>query len=342
MDRAHSEAEAGNRARFSAQKRNLFETWYLKWNHLESETAGWIRYTLFHSDSRPSEAAVWAIFVDARHPERTVCIKQNHPLADVALSDGGLRISIGKDGASGIRHGEAWGHVKGGGSEMSWRLASQGEATLVKHIPWPLYSMPVPTTKFLAPHCWYPASGTVTVDGRRIDLDRVPAHQAHFWGTRQAHAWTWGNCSTFREDPDFGFEGISGRVKVGPLHVPAMSSFSFRWEGVVHRSNQLLRSWLNRSRSDLTEWRFSARAGGLRFVGALSARPDEMILYRHVDPDGAPRHSHNHFFADLDLRIERKQKGGWREIKRLTAERSAAFEVAQSDRDPRVTRFIQP
>jgi hypothetical protein len=102
------------------------------------------------------------------------------------------------------------------------------------------------------------------------------------------------------------------------------------------RSNSLGRVLLNRSRNDLEHWEFEATAGKFVFRGDIRSRSEDMILYRHVDPDGDSRYSHNNFCADACIRLFRNGK----EIKKFSAERSAAFEVAGPERDPRVSQVI--
>jgi hypothetical protein len=333
MAAALSAGESANMVRWTPKRPNFFETYYLKWQDLRTVTAGWVRYTICKSARNNSEAAVWCAFIDGKDPSRNVLLKECFPFTSVHCARERFSLTIGD---SGINHRRAWGSLEKGGRRLAWNVETTTEELICRHVPWPFHRGILPPTKFVAPFCWSRLSGAISVDGETLLLDRVPAHQGHFWGTKQVASWTWGNCGSFREDSEFGFEGISGRVSLGRFKPPPLNSFAFYWEGRCLRSNSLGRVLLNRSRNDLEHWEFEATAGKFVFRGDIRSRSEDMILYRHVDPDGDSRYSHNNFCADACIRLFRNGK----EIKKFTAERSAAFEVAGPERDPRVSQVI--
>lgn len=329
--------ESLNLTRYRPNRANYFETYYIMWNDLEQGHAGWVRYTLYRSSKERSEAAVWGIFIDHKHPERNVAIKDVLPFEAASFDTERFRLDIGR---SGMTQEAAWGEVASGDQRMSWRLTTAEEGPDLQHFPPLLYRTPVPTTKFLAPSGWYGVGGTVTVNGQTIEIRNARAQQAHFWGTKQVEAWTWGNCALFKEDPDFAFEGVVGYLKRG---LPPMAMFLFRFEGKTYACNSLLQCFVtNKSRHTMDGWTFEARHGELRFKGQMRSTPAQMVLYKHVDPDGQARYSHNDLNASLTIEVQSKQAGRWETFKTFTADRAAKFEVAQPEHDPRVTTVVEP
>jgi hypothetical protein len=332
-----ADKDALNLTRSRPEKRNFFETYYVMWNDLAAGHAGWVRYTLYHSSTQPSECAVWGIFVDHAHPERNVAIKQVFPYEKAVYRTDAFRLEIE---GSGITSGAAWGEVASGEQRMSWDLTTAQEGPAVLPFPPLLYNAPVPTTKFLAPSCWYEVQGTVVVNGQTVEVRNAKAQQAHFWGTKQVEAWTWGNCALFQEDPDFAFEGVVGYLKRG---LPPLSVFTFRYEGKTYQCNSMLQAFVtSKTENTMDGWRFEATHGELRFKGEMRSTPEQMVLYRHHDPDGLVRHSHNDLNATLTIEVQRKGARGWETAKTYHADRSAKFEVAQPEQDPRVTMIVEP
>lgn len=328
---------AENLPRWAGAPRDFFEVYYVKWNDLETGSAGWVRYTFFGGKPFAAECGVWGIFVDPADPESAFAAKATYPAAAASLADRRFEIVIGD---SGITNERAWGTVRdAAGRQMRWDLRVAEAGPMVRHIPAPLRRGPLPSTKFVAPEAWNALAGTVEIDGRTIAVDGAVGHQAHFWGGRQVEAWTWGNCGAFREDPSFRFEGVVGFMK---RRLPPMTCLFFQWEGRLYELNGLLGSFTaNSTAQTLDRWEFAGRTGDLRFRGTMRGRPERMFLYRHYDPDGAPRHSHNDFTADLAITIDRREGRRWREVAAFHADGTAAFEVAQPERDPRVTREVE-
>lgn len=327
-------AELDNLTRWQNKKRDFFETYYIKWNDCQQNYAGWVRYTLYSSTSHQPEAAVWGTFIDFKDPSKRISIKETFPLEKAEISRDCFRLIIG---SSGITHREAWGEVSANNVRLSWKLRAEDEGLMVRHIPWPLYRGSLPPTKFVAPLCWYPLSGEVIVNEQALSIKGSPAHQGHFWGTKQVSAWTWGNCSSFQDDPTFKFEGVVGMMRHGNVELPPVRSFFFHWEDKLYACNDVITAFfINQSQHDLCKWEFQAKSGNLLFVGEMKSSPEDMIVYRFQDPDGELRYSHNNFKADLKIEIYRLNGSDRQKIKTVTAEGTAAFEVAQPQLDSRV------
>jgi hypothetical protein len=326
---------AANMPRVTTAGNDFFEVYYVKWNDLANRTAGWVRYSFFRGRTFTSEFGLWGIFLDQSRPGAVFAAKVTYPAHAAKLAGNRFAITTAE---AGITNDRLWGTVRDRtGRTMRWDLDITSHGPTIRHIPAPLRRGPLP--KFVAPDCWNVLAGEVELDGLVVPVRDAVGHQAHFWGARQVSAWTWGNCSAFREDPTFRFEGVVGFLGTG---WPPLAALFFDWDGHVYEVNGLLDAALaNTSRHTLERGDFVARRGHLRFEGTLRARPERMVLYRHYDPNGTPRHSHNDLAADLTIVIRRRERRRWRTVATFRAGGTAAYEVAQRTHDPRVTRMVE-
>ncbi len=332
--------EKDNLTRWDSAQKGFYEVYYLKFNDLAQGNAAWLRYTLLaprRESKREPEVSVWGIFFDAKDPAQNAALKQTYSIRDARIEK---EIFYFAAGPSAIFESGARGEIDNGRTKMSWELKFEGEGLALRHLPLPLYVGPFPKTKILAPYLSTRLSGEFSVNGRRFVLERVPAHQAHLWGTEQSESWIWGNCNTFIEDSDACFEGLSARVRIGEKFAPEMTLLFLYWKGKFYRFDSPTKWFSNRSFHELDRWHFEAAEGKLRFIGDFFANPKEMIGVRYEDPQGGERFCHNTKIADLKIQILQKGSSGWECLKILTAAKSAAFEVVEPTHDPRVRLMI--
>lgn len=323
-----------NLSRWNTAPKNFFETYFLLWKDISQNHVGWLRYTLYQSETQPSHAAVWATAIDCTDLTKTIAIKEVFPLDTVATSTDSFKLTIA---SSGLTNQAAWGKVVSQSDRLEWQLQIVDEGIILHHLPKVFYQWEYPPTKFISPFCGCKFSGHINVNDRVIQLEKVIGLESHFWGTEQVNSWSWSHCNTFKEDPDFIFDGVAPRSTIAGIPLPSVSFFSFFWEGQQYNCNRLISSvYLNKGHSDLNGWRFKAHHQDLRFVGEITSRPQEMLVYRTQDPNGAPRFTHLTFQADMSIRIERRCRSGWNLIRKLTAEKSVTFEVAKPEYDPQV------
>ena len=204
-------------------------------------------------------------------------------------------------------------------------------------MPAPLRHLPIPPTKFVSANCGGRLSGFIDVAGQRYDVTGAPAMQSHFWGPKNVVGWSWGHCSNFREDPGFVFDGVVAVDKLAGMTMKPLSIFFFRMDGVTYECNGLITALLrNSSERGLEGWRFTAHAGDLVFRGEVVARPEEMNLWIHEDPDGATRNGHITCTADYRIDVLCRENGGLRLIRTVTAPRTGIYEITLPAPDPRV------
>jgi hypothetical protein len=328
---------AENLPRWTSAGPDFFEVWYVRWNDPETDTVGWVRYTLFRGREYVPECGVWGIFLDLHRPERNFAFKQTLPAQAAALAADRFEFTAGD---SGMTNERAWGRICDRlGREMSWDVRVVEPGPIVRHIPAALRSAPLPQTKFVGVEGWNMLTGQVVLDGEEISVERAVGHQAHFWGARQVESWVWGNCGSFREDPTFRFDAVVGYLKRG---IPPMTMLFAQWEGQLFELNGLRHALLtNRTRHTVERWNVSGSRDGMRFRCEAQSNPEHAIMWRHYDPpNGAVRHVHVNFRADMAVTVSRRERGRWRQLAAFTSERTATFEVAQPARNPRVTLMV--
>lgn len=324
-----------NLTRWRIWKRSFFEVYFVKINDLSRNIALWLRYTLLSSESGKREAMVWGAFFDFKNRANNVAIRNGYPINGVHIGKRNFDISVGPSEFAGSK---LKGQVQNDRSKMTWALQFEKGGILVRHLPWPLYYGPFPSSKFVAPFCSARISGEIVINSEKIQLDSAPAYEGHFWGTEQ-YPWVWAHCNTFQEDDTCFFEGVSARPKILGHGLPQLTALFFYWEGCLHRVSSPIKWFRNRSSYRLGYFAFEAEEKGLRFSGTLTAKPADMIVWCFENPDGTKLFSHLSFNADMSLQIFRKEKKNWKVVKSLTAVKSATLDITLPKPDPRVAKY---
>jgi hypothetical protein len=326
--------EADNAMRWDGRPGH-YEVWYLTFNHRDSQTGYWIRYTLEAPQTGHGEpyAQLWLAHFDALEPERNVAINRKLPMDRMSTATAPFSVTMGD---SILGHDSARGSLRGHGHQAEWDLSWTPAATTHRHLPSIMYRRGgLGETTVLSPNLDVAITGAVTVDGRRFELDREPGGQTHLWGKKHAHAWAWGHCNAFANRPGAAVELLSVRLKRKGLLLPRMTIFTVYLEGQAHCLNQFHNTLFTGASYSGTRLRFHGRTGRWRFEGEFSCRPEDMVVAPYVDPDGERSYCSNTEVADLHLTVyERRGAYGWREHERLVAPRCAHFEIGGRTRDP--------
>ncbi len=317
--------EAANRVRWRAGRRDFYEIHYIQWWDHKNRVAGWLRTLLFASRSGRNEAAIWAGVIDLANPAESVTVKQVYKLASAQIAASPFRIEIGNGE---MTNGASSGSIDQGPAAVSWAVAFDTAGMEIAHIPGPLRNLPVPPTKFVSPYCGGRLSGWIEVAGKRYATREAPAVQSHFWGPKNVVGWSWGHCANFLEDPSFIFDGVFADTKLGGFRMKPLNIFFFRMDGVEYRCNGLAQALFgNASTRDIQGWRFTAQSGDIVFRGEVTARPEEMTLWRHEDPDGDERLAHLTVTADYKITVTRLVGGANAPVKTVTASRTGIYEI---------------
>jgi hypothetical protein len=340
VDRAHA-TEADN-AMVWKRGAGHYEVWYLTVNHRPSETGFWIRYTLEAPNAGGHEpwTEVWFACFDAHDPRRNFAFHRRHPIGELRATASPFQIAVGD---ACLRHDAARGSLAGAGHEARWDLSWRPAPRTHHHLPAVIYRTSFADTRVLSPNLDVPITGTIVVDGRELRLGDEPGGQTHLWGRKHAHAWGWGHCNAFAERAGAALETLSARLARGGLVLPPLTLATLYLDGEELRFTELSHTLFARTRLGSCRYRFLARGAAAKLEGEFACRPEDMVVAEYLDPDGEAVFCANSCVADLRLTVWRRSRlwNRWREAARLSAPRSAHFEVAARAPDPAVEKRHQ-
>jgi len=279
-----SSAEA-NYLRWTPGKQNCYEIYYLTFNHLASRTGFWIRYTLHAPEEGRGEpyAEMWFTFYDLDNPDGGFGLAREYAIGELKSSADPFELSIGD---CVLTNGATRGHLEGNGHSASWDLRFEPAARPFLHFPESLYESGDVESAMLSPNFSTVFSGTVEVDGRRIEFDGDPGEQSHTWGRQHPPHWLWSHCNHFTGDPDAAMELVCALPEEGhPASLQAHVLYA-RCFGSEHRLLSLLDGSVSQSVAAPGNWKLMAEGDGLRLEVEIHCRPSDLIEATYVDPNG--------------------------------------------------------
>jgi hypothetical protein len=280
------------------------ESYFLRANHPTEPRAIWLKATVLVPDAGAPVAEAWVAVFDH---DRAYAIKQTVPLARATFASGDtVRVAIA--GCT-FELGPTGGHVTGtlahGDHATTWNLAY----TAVPELSAPLCPYPsrrmidgsFPKSKLLTPVPCARFSGT-------IDDEPVTdwfGMQGHNWGKSHAFEYAWGQCVFTAADgaPHALVEGFTGRIKLGPVITPRLSSLVVRRGAREYRFDRVFRPWRQTAELDGRKWTLRIRGEDGEAVLAMHADPARMVCLGYQNPDGALSYCLNSKLAKTVLRV---------------------------------------
>lgn len=304
------------------------EAWYVVASEPKAGIGLWVRYAVDLDASGAPTFALWGSWFERG---RTFALRNLLPAAAIGRS--GVQF-----GAASLTGEGCSGEVEGGGHSLRWGLLFGQDPGPDDLIPrWLLPGAMLRGSGFARAHPATTVTGAVEVDGRMVELQRVPAGQSHLWGKRRWPAWAWARCSAFAEDPDAALEMLDVQGP-GGVRVPI---FDFRFRGEAHRFGELPWIFGCSSRPGSPSWHFAAHDARLAIDGVVRAALDDMVQVQYAEPDGKLHHCCNSEIASLELRVRSRAFPGaaWRPETTLTS-RGACLEFSGPAPDPRVLNLL--
>jgi len=323
---ASADRDRWNHCRFIRRsKRGHYESYFQRANHPERPLAFWIRYTVFSPRGRPDDAVgeLWAIHFDGERDEITA-VKETVPISNCMFSEACLSARIGQ---ALLDDAALEGQAASGGHDVQWSLRYAGDDPPLLLFPERLYKTGFPKAKVLVgtPNATY--TGTLTVDGTRIDIDGWVGSQNHNWGSKHTDHYAWGQVAGFDDAPDAFLECSTARVKVGPVWTPWMTLVVLRVDGEGIALNTMTRALRARGRFEYFDWRFDTSRSGTRIRGRIHAPASSFVGLRYGNPPGGAKTCLNTKLAACELTLERPG----RPPRTLTTQHRAAFEILTDD-----------
>lgn len=314
-----------NSPRWPGHRRGSFsEAWYVVASEPRSGVGLWLRATCDVSLHGAQQFALWGAWFGR---DGAFAIKS---ITDAA--------AIGRT-VEALEKGECKGEVEGGGHALRWRLQIAQGAPAEDFVPGWLHPLASARgTHLVMPRPACTVSGAVEVDGRMIDLTRVPAGQAHQWQRRKLPGWAWARCSAFAEDPDASIDLLDA-IGPGGVRVPLID---FRFQGRKHRFGDLPWIALIRSRPASPAWHFEARDATVAIDGVVHALPSQMVQVPYPARDGSLLHCCNSEIASMEVRVSARAWAGgrFRPVATLTSRSGACLEFCGRAPDERVTTLL--
>lgn len=307
-----------------AQKNGHVESYFIKANHRDERRALWLKATIFAPPGDRSAALgeAWAIAFDRERGH--VAVKESVPLAKAEFARSALSVRVAE---TTLGEERACGHIETAGRSIRWDLRLRPRGQPLVHYPhaW-MYRAPFPSSKLVSPMPDLRVTGELMVDGERWEVDDWPGLLGHNWGRGHAHLYAWAHCNVWDDDVPLVFEGLSGRVKVGPLLTPTMTILCVRYEGVDYPLNGLRRSLRNHGDITTRRWRFDGRGRDIAIEGELWGETEDFVGLFYANPQGPMTHCLNSKLANARLKITLRGRAPF-----VVRSRAAALEVGTHD-----------
>jgi hypothetical protein len=318
--------------------RGVYEVWYLTFNHPGTGQGFWLRFVTeapTESSDHGPHAEIWCARFDRKNPAKTFGFHRRFPWATLQSQRDPFSISI--DGNV-LAHDHSHAKVSGDGHTIEWDLRWDAAPRELRLYPDLAYTANIGPTTAFTPNPRVPMTGTITVDGERLEFDRVAAGQTHLYGKKHAFAWTWAHCAELTGAPGALLEFLSARIQRYGRTLPPLTMAVLDLDGERHELNQFRHIAMNRASWKTGQVKFLARSATVKVEGELLCRPEEMITAPYVDPDGTRVFCANTEIGDVRMTVFKRKGLGWREHRRLESIGRAHFEVGGRERDPAVAR----
>lgn len=297
-----------------------YESWFVRANHPRLSEAFWIRYTIFASRGRASDAQgeLWAVYFNGEQGVVRAA-RSEVPFGKCAFARAGLDLRIG---SAVLRADHLVGEASGPAS-LSWNLRFGGGAGPVCLLPEGLYETRIPKAKSVTTQPFARFDGEITVDGTVVEIRDWIGSENHNWGSQHTDRYAWGQVVGFDDAPDAFLEVITARVKIGPLSLPPLTLLVLNCDGVKYRFNSVWTAYRGSGRWENLAYEFATRQDGVRVSGRIYAPCKDFIGLTYRNPPGGTKICLNTKIAACELRIETPDKA----VRRLRSGNRAAFEI---------------
>ena len=285
MRSAH-DPNADNRVRFDpTDARGHVESHFLRAVSPDGERALWIRHTLLAPAGRAGVGVAEAWAIGFTRGEAPVAAKSSVSIERASFGAAPFQIAIG---SSSLEAGRARGAAESAGHLIAWDLAFDPVGPSFHPFPFErMYEAAFPKSKTLTPYPDVRFEGSFAVDGERWDVRGWPGMQGHNWGRSHAHAYAWGQCNSFPERDGVWFEGLTGRVKVGPVITPWLSVAAVHVDGRTERFDGPAAMASRAVSVSLYRWEATLSRRDATLGIAIEAHRDDLAGLHYENPDGS-------------------------------------------------------
>lgn len=319
-----------NRVRYDGQAERFYEVWYTIFADRLSGDGFWIRYTLLNpTDSHPQAgAALWFAHTCRSDPGRSLAIQRTFARGSFEAPTGEARCRIG-EGL--FEEGVFRGALEAEGHSVSWDLRYDPApaphyyfGSLLQRLSEARTSVTIPNPRILL-------SGRVVIDGRALEVDQAPGHQAHHWGVARAPRWIWGHCCAF-EDENAVIELLAPEGP-GGVTLTFLNLYTPDQDYLCNGPDSLL---FNRSACGLGFWRFEGYTGRHQVIAEISVDPKLVQKFVYHAPTYRASECWNTQVGDCLVRIYRGASAGSQTLERVFRARGTAAAEVHDERPERI------
>lgn len=316
--------QRANFARFRAEKKGFYESFFLRANHPRKPQAFWIRYTVFEPRDITAQTIgeLWATWFDGDTGHH-VSVKSELPIAQCRFDADRFRVTVGE---ATLEDKKAAGKA-GAEDTIEWDLAYSGDSPPLFLLPRQLYETGFPKAKALVGLPLAVFKGRLIVNGSVMEINDWVGSQNHNWGVKHTDSYAWGQVAGFDNSPDSFFELATARLKFGPVYTPRMTLMVLRHQGREYKLNSIAQSLKAFGRFDYFTWNFKSRTRKIQIQGTIVADRKDFVGLGYYNPPGGIKHCLNTKIASCRIMIENSRRGP--EILETTSR--AAFEIFTDD-----------
>jgi hypothetical protein len=319
-----------NATRFDPDSpRGHVESHFIKLNDASGQRALWLKATILRRLDEPAVAETWAVAFDRELGH--VAAKQVVPWTSASFSREALAIRVADVTLEPAR---TQGVVAANGARIEWSLAFTGDAAPFAPLPERLYGDGTGNSKLVSPHPDLRFSGHYCVGDRLVEVDGWRGMQGHNWGRRHTHLYAWLHCNVWEDADDLVVEGITARVKLGPVLAPPITLLIAEHAGARHLFTLPGSLWRARGRVAPRAWEFSAANATARIHGTFGAETADFVGLHYENPDRAMTYCLNSKIAHGSLQFEVVGRAPL-----VAHTRAAALEIGTRDPDHGVRMF---
>jgi hypothetical protein len=318
------------------RKEGHYESFYQRANHPDRPLAFWIRYTIFSPRGRP-EAAVgelWSVFFDGETGAH-VATKQEHPLAACSFARDAFDVRVA---SSTLSAGRLAGAAASSGDTVGWDLTYAGTQPPLYLLPRSMYSGGFPKAKSLVGVPLASYDGSLTVNGRTVEVAGWLGSQNHNWGSRHTDRYAFGQVAGFDGAPDSFLEVTTAQTRIGPVRTPFMTLLVLRHGGREYALNSLSRAARASAGFGYSgpgvpgrnfHWDFATGDDQVRIGGRIEAGAEAFVGLSYDNPPGGAKHCLNTKIASCELTVTDRGTG---RVETLRTGNRALFEILTDDR----------
>ena len=275
------------------------ESHFLKLNDASGKRALWLKATILRRIGEAARAEAWAVAFDRVHGHAAA--KQVVPWASASFSRDALAIRVAEVEIGPMR---TRGALFTDDTRIEWDLAFAGGAAPFAPLPERLYGDDTGNSKIVSPHPDLRFDGHYCVGDRRVEVAGWRGMQGHNWGRRHTHLYAWVHCNVWEDADDLVVEGITARVKLGPVVAPPITLVIAEHAGARHHFTLPGSLWRARGRIAARAWEFSAANASARIHGTFAAETADFVGLHYENPDRAMTYCLNSKIAHGSLRLE--------------------------------------